>query len=38
MNAVMVASLIAGMAAFAIGIRNGQAKLERWDYRRHAQD
>jgi hypothetical protein len=37
-NAVMVALLIVGVAAFAAGIRNVQAKLERWDYRRHAQD
>jgi hypothetical protein len=34
----MVALLIVGGAAFAVGIRNVQAKLERWDYRRHAQD
>jgi hypothetical protein len=38
MNAVMVSLLIVGVAAFAAGIRNVQAKLECWDYQRHAQD
>jgi hypothetical protein len=37
-DVVMVTLLIAGVAAFAVGIRNLQAKLERWDYQRHAQD
>jgi hypothetical protein len=34
----MVTLLIVGVAAFAVGIRNVQVKLERWDYQRHAQD
>jgi hypothetical protein len=38
MNVVMVALLIVGVAAFAVGMRNLQAKLERWDYQRHVQD
>jgi hypothetical protein len=38
MNVVIVALLIVGVSAFAVGIRDLQAKLERWDYRRHAQD
>jgi hypothetical protein len=37
-NVVMVALVIAGVVAFAVGIRNLQVKLERWDYQRHAQD
>jgi uncharacterized membrane protein YiaA len=37
-NVVMVALLIAGVAVFAVGLSNLQAKLERWDYQRHAQD
>ena len=37
-DVVIVTLLIAGVAAFAVGIRNLQAKLERWDYQRHAQD
>lgn len=38
MNVVMITLLIAGVTAFAVGIRNLQAKLERWDHQRHAQD
>jgi hypothetical protein len=34
----MIALLIVGVAAFAVGVSNLQAKLESWDYQRHAQD
>jgi hypothetical protein len=37
-NVVMVALLVISVAAFAVAMRNLQAKLERWDYQRHAQD
>ena len=38
MNAVTVVFLLIGMPIFAIGVRDLQAKLERRDYQRHAQD
>jgi hypothetical protein len=38
MNAVMVALFVIGVPMFAVGINDLQAKLERWDYQRHAQD
>jgi hypothetical protein len=34
----MVALLMIGALTFAVGIGKLQAKLERWDYQRHAQD
>jgi hypothetical protein len=37
-NAVMVALLAVGAPMFAVGISDLQAKLERWDYQRHADD
>ena len=37
-NAVTVVFLLIGMPIFAIGVRDLQAKLERRDYQRHAQD
>lgn len=38
MYAIMFALLLIGAPAFAIGISALQAKLERWDNQRHAQD
>jgi hypothetical protein len=37
-NAVTVALLVVGALTFVVGIADLQAKLERWDYQRHAQD
>lgn len=38
MNAVMVTLCVIGTLIFAVGISELQAKLERWDYERHARD
>lgn len=38
MNAVMVALVVMGGPVFALGVGELQAKLERWDYQRHAED
>jgi hypothetical protein len=37
-NAVIVSFLAVGAPIFAMGINGLQAKLERWDYQRHAKD
>jgi hypothetical protein len=37
-NAIMLMLLMVGMPVFAVGIGDLQAKLERWDYQRHADD
>lgn len=38
MNVVMVALSVIGASIFAVGFSKQQAKLERWDYQRHAED
>jgi hypothetical protein len=38
MNAITVVWLAVAMPAFAIGVKDLQPKLERWDYRRQAED
>jgi hypothetical protein len=38
MNVVTVVLFVIGAPIFAVGFSDLQAKLERWDYRRHAQD
>jgi hypothetical protein len=37
-NPIVVVLLLIGAATFAVGLSRLQAKLERWDYQRHAQD
>ena len=38
MNFVTVGLFVIGASIFAVGFSDLQAKLERWDYERHAQD
>lgn len=38
MYAVIAALVAVGAPIFAMGINDLQAKLERWDYQRHAED
>lgn len=38
MNAVGLVLVLLGAPAFAFGVSNLQASLERWDYHRSAQD
>lgn len=38
MTAVTVALVAVGAPIFGVGVSNLQAKLERWDYQRHAED
>jgi hypothetical protein len=38
MNAVMMICMSVGTPLAALGLYDLQARLERWDYRRHADD
>lgn len=38
MNAVAFVALLIGMLLLAIAVSELQTRLERWDYRRHAED
>jgi hypothetical protein len=38
MNVVLAAGLAAGTTVMAIVLHDLQVRLERWDYRRHADD
>jgi hypothetical protein len=38
MTAVVLVSLLIGMFVFGIALYDLQARLERWDHRRHAED
>jgi hypothetical protein len=38
MNSVMLAAMLIGAPAIAIGIHDLQTKLEQWAYERHAED
>jgi hypothetical protein len=38
MNLLLVACLFAAFPPVVLGLAEAQARLERWDHRRHAQD
>ena len=38
MSLLLVACLFAGISVATLGLLEAQARLERWDQRRHAQD
>jgi hypothetical protein len=38
MNALLLVCLSVGAPLAAVGLHELQARLERWDYERHAQD
>lgn len=38
MTVVMVVLFVIGASIFGVGFSEVQAKLERWDYQRHAED